>query len=156
MDLTLIIGLVILGIILLLLELLVIPGVGIAGISGFILLGISVWRVYVEFGTIAGHWFLAGIGLLLIFFLWWALRAKTWKRAALKAEIDGKSDGQPDVPINIGDQGVTTSRLNPSGKALINGDFFEVRSYDKLVNNNVKVEVTKIDNRTIYVKEITE
>lgn len=156
MDLTLIIGLVVLGIVLLLLELLVIPGVGIVGIGGFALLGLSVWRVYTEFGTTAGHLFFAGIGILLIFFLWWALRTKTWKHAALKAEIDGKSDGQPDTKIQIGDQGVTTSRLNPSGKALINEDFFEVRTYDKLINNNVKIEVTKIDNRTIYVKEIAE
>lgn len=154
MEITLISALIILGIILLLLELLVIPGVGFAGVGGFVLLGIAVWYTYAAFGSLAGHISLAGIGLVLIFFLWFALRSKTWKRASLKAEIDGKSDGQPNTPIQIGDRGITTSRLNPAGKALINDAFFEVRTFDRLIDSGVKVEVIKIEHRTIFVQEI--
>lgn len=156
MGITLVVVLMILGIVLLLLELLVIPGVGIAGLGGFALLGVAVWQVYIIYGTVVGHWFLAAVGLCLIFFLWFALRAKTWKRAALKAEIDGKADGQPDIKIQVGDFGVTASRLNPAGKALINNAFFEVRTFGKLIDNGVKIKVVKIENRSIFVQEISE
>lgn len=156
MEIVILSALVILGVILLLLELLVIPGVGIAGIGGFVLLGLAVWYVYSVFGLLAGHITLACLGVMLIFFLCFALRSKTWKRATLKAEIDGKSDGQPNAPIHVGDRGVTTSRLNPAGKALINNDFFEVRTFDKFVDNGVQVEVVKIENRTIFVQEIND
>ena len=52
--------LILIGLAFLLLEILVIPGTGIAGIIGFIILGIGVWQGYVYYGTIAGHWVLAG------------------------------------------------------------------------------------------------
>lgn len=156
MEIALICALIILGIILLLLELLVIPGVGFAGAGGFLLLGIAIWYVYAELGVVAGHIALSIVGLMLAFFLWFSLRSKTWKRAALNAEIKGKSDGQPDTQIHVGDRGITISRLNPAGKALINNDYFEVRTFDKMVDNGIPIEVIKIEHRTIFVREITD
>ena len=154
MGITWIIILILLGFLLLLLELLVIPGVGVAAIGGFAMLGIAVWQTYAQYGSVAGSWTLAGVVVASIVLIWFALRAKTWNRAALKSEISGKADGQPDVPIQIGDKGVTTSRLAPAGKALINGDYFEVRTFGELIDPDKNIEVVKIDHRTIYVKHI--
>lgn len=154
MGLTLIIILAALGFLLLLLELLVLPGIGVAAIGGFTLLGIAVWRVYAEYGTVAGHWALGAAVVISIVLIWFALRSKTWSRVALKSEIDSKASGQPDVPICVGDKGVTVSRLAPSGKALINEDYFEVRTFGELIDPNQNIEVIKIDYRTIYVKPI--
>jgi membrane-bound ClpP family serine protease len=154
MGVALIILLIVLGFLLLLLELLVLPGIGVAAIGGFTLLGIAVWQTYAQYGNVAGSWTLAGIVVASVALIWFALRAKTWNRAALKSEIDSKADGQPDVPIHVGDRGVTVSRLAPSGKALINDDYFEVRTFGELIDPNQQVEVIKIEFRTIYVKPI--
>lgn len=154
MDIILIIILVALGFALLLLELLVLPGVGVAAIGGFALLGISIWQIFAQYGTAAGVWSLVVVSLLSLVFIFFALRAKTWRRAALKSEIDGKADGQPDVPIHIGDQGKTVSRLAPAGKAYINDDYFEVRTFGEMLDPETEIEVVKIENRTIYVKPI--
>jgi len=152
MGFTLIIILVSLGFVLLLLELLVLPGNGVAAIGGFVLLGLSVWQVYAQYGNVAGSWALGALVVISIILIWFALRSKTWNRVALKSEIDSKADGQPDVPIYVGDQGVTVSRLAPAGKALINNDYFEVRTFGELVDPNQNIEVVKIEYRTIYVK----
>ena len=154
MGIALIITLIVLGFLLLLLELLVLPGIGVAAVGGFALLGIAVWQTYAQYGNVAGSWTLAGVVVASFVLIWFALRAKTWNRAALKSEIDGKADGQPDVPIQVGDTGVTVSRLAPSGKALINNDYFEVRTFGELIDPNQQVEVVKIEFRTIYVKPI--
>ena len=154
MGIALIITLIVLGFLLLLLELLVLPGIGVAAAGGFALLGVAVWRTYAEYGTVAGNWTLAGVVVGSVILIWFALRTKTWNRAALKSEIDGKADGQPDAPMYVGNQGVTVSRLAPSGKALINDDYFEVRTFGELIDPNHKIEVVKIDHRTIYVKPV--
>ena len=152
MGITLIIILASLGFLLLLLELLVLPGIGVAAVGGFALLGVSVWQVYAQYGSIAGSWALGGIVIASIILIALALRSKTWNRVTLKSEIDSKADGQPDIPIHVGNQGVTVSRLAPSGKALINNDYFEVRTFGELIDPDQKIEVVKIEYRTIYVK----
>jgi membrane-bound ClpP family serine protease len=154
MGIALIIILAALGFLLLLLELLVLPGIGVAAIGGFTLLGIAVWQTYAQYGVVAGNWALGATVVISIVLIWFALRSKTWNRVTLKSEIDSKADGQPDVPIHIGDKGVTVSRLAPSGKSLINEDYFEVRTFGELIDPNQNVEVVKIDYRTIYVKPI--
>ncbi|MCL2511350.1 MAG: NfeD family protein [Bacteroidales bacterium] len=154
MEITWIVVLASLGFLLLLLELLVLPGIGVAAIGGFALLGVAVWQVFAQYGNIAGSWALGGIVVASIVLIGFALRSKTWNRVALKSEIDSKADGQPDSPIHVGDQGVTVSRLAPSGKALINNDYFEVRTFGELIDPNQNIEVIKIEYRTIYVKPI--
>jgi len=154
MEITLIIVLLALGFLLLLLELLVLPGITVAAVAGFALLGIAVWQVYAQYGSEAGSWTLGAIVVASVILIWFALRSKTWNRAALKSEIDSKAGGQPDVPIQIGDRGITVSRLAPSGKALINNDYFEVRTFGELIDPNNTIEIVKIDHRTIYVKPI--
>jgi membrane-bound ClpP family serine protease len=154
MEITLIIVLLALGFLLLLLELLVLPGIGVAAIGGFALLGIAVWQVFAQYGNVAGSWALGAIVVASIVLIAFALRSKTWNRAALKSEIDSKAGGQPDVPIQIGDKGITVSRLAPSGKALINNDYFEVRTFGELIDPDENIEVVKIEFRAIYVKPI--
>jgi membrane-bound ClpP family serine protease len=154
MGITLIIILLALGFLLLLLELLVLPGVTVAAVGGFALLGIAVWQVFAQYGGVAGGWTLGAIVVASVVLIWFALRSKTWNRAALKSAIDGKAGGQPDVPVHIGDKGVTVSRLAPSGKALIHNDYFEVRTFGELIDPNQNIEVVKIDHKTIYVKPI--
>ena len=55
MTLTTIIILIILGVVLLLLEFLVIPGTTIAGIGGILLIAIAVYYGYEVYGTKTGH-----------------------------------------------------------------------------------------------------
>jgi membrane-bound ClpP family serine protease len=154
MGITIIIILFALAYLLLLLELLVLPGIGIAGIGGLCLMIAAIWQVYAQYGTLAGNITLICNIVVSIILLWFALRAKTWNKAALKSEINSRADGQPTIPIAVGDKGTTVSRLAPMGKALIKNEYFEVCTFGELIDPSKEIEIVKIDHRKIYVQLI--
>jgi len=153
MSWTIIAVLIVVGLLFLILEILVVPGTTVAGVVGFILVAIGIWQTYAAHGASAGHYVLAGTLVLTVAALWLSLRSKTWKRAMLDAEIDGKVNTYDESDVKVGDEGVTTGRLVPLGKALINDQYFEVRSMGEFINEQTKIVVTKIEYNKIYVKQ---
>jgi membrane-bound ClpP family serine protease len=149
----LIITLIIIGIMLLLLELLVIPGFGITGILGIASLIGGVVLAYTSLGATAGHLTLfsslAGCGIA----LWIIMRSKTWNRLSLKTNIDDKVDVLPEQKgIQAGNSGVALTRLAPMGKIRVNNVDVEATSREGIINTGQTVEVVKIDGTKIIVK----
>lgn len=140
------------GFLFLVLEMLVIPGFGFAGIIGFILIAIGVWQTYAEYGLLAGHLVLAGTFLLTMVTLALALRGKTWRRVMLSSAIDSRVNIVDGAKIKAGDTGRTVSRLNPIGKAIINDEFYEVRTNGEFIDQQTLIEVEKIEHNKIFVK----
>lgn len=152
MSWTLIALLILIGIIFIVLEVLVIPGTSIAGIIGFILVGIGVWQAYRMYGSLAGHITLLislviGTGLLIL-----SLRAKTWNRMMLKTQITGKANMIEEDKVKAGDTGISVSRLAPAGKALINDEYYEVHTQGEFIDQQKEIEVIKIQANKIIVK----
>lgn len=143
---------IILGLSFLVLEILVIPGVGFAGVVGFILISVAVWQSYAQYGSTAGHLVLAGTFVLTLLTLVLSLRGKTWKKIALSDEIKSRVNVIEEGKLKVGDEGLTTSRLAPIGKALIHGEFYEVRTNGEFIDQQSAITVEKIDNNKIYVK----
>lgn len=144
--------LIVIGLLFLVLEVLVIPGVGVAGIIGFILIAIGIWQTYAYYGSPAGHSVLAGTLVLTLGTLALALRSKTWRRVALHDRIDGRVNLIDAEKVKVGDGGKTVSRLAPAGKALINGEFYEVRTTGEFVDQEQEIIVERIDHNKIFVK----
>ena len=149
----LIITLIIIGIVLLLLELLVIPGFGVTGILGIAALTGGVVLSYTSLGTTAGHLTLflslAGCGVA----LWVIMRSKTWNRLSLKTNIDDKIDVLPEEKgIKAGDSGIALTRLAPMGKVRINNVDVEATSREGIIDTGQTVCVVKIDGTKITVK----
>jgi len=92
MDLFLIILLGVFGIILLLLEMFLLPGFGIAGISGFACLISSVVVAYIKIGALAGHITLLAVVVLCALAIWGFLRSKALEKMSLDTTIDSKVD----------------------------------------------------------------
>jgi len=149
----LIISLILVGIILLLLEILVIPGATVVGIAGGGMIAAGVYFAFSDYGAWAGALTLLGALIISIVSIVLALRSKTWNKAALDTEIDGKVNVIDPESIHVGDEGVTVSRLNPFGKALFNDNYFEVVSKDNLIDPNQQIIVVKIDGNKIIVKQ---
>ncbi len=148
-----IVVLILIGLLFIILEILVIPGVAIFGILGVIIILIGVWQSYITYGTTAGHIVLASSILLSIVTLVFSLRSKTWKRMMLNSKIEGKTNVIDENKIKAGDTGKTTSRLSPAGKAMINGDYYEVHTQSEFVDPGTEIEIIKIDFNKIYVKQ---
>lgn len=151
---TFIIILILVGILMLLLEILVIPGSGVAGIIGFGLMIAGIWMAYSREGTQAGHITLAiTLGVNLIGLLL-ALRSKTWKKAMLSTAIDSKVRTIDPTQLNVGDKGKTISRCAPMGKATFNNKFFEVSAQSEFIDEDVEIEILRINGNKIIVKQI--
>ncbi len=152
MSWTLIVVLILVGILLLLLELLVIPGTTVAGIAGFGLMIFAIYMAYDIYGNTAGHWAVGGTIVFSLLSLIFALRSKTWKKAGLEYTITGKTNIFEENSVVKGDTGVAISRLSPAGKARIRGQFYEVQSTAGMINPKEEILVTKVEGNKIYVK----
>ena len=154
MSVALIILLIVIGIALMVVEVVVLPGITISGLAGALLIGCSVFFTFKWFGNTAGIFSLIGTGILFIVFMVYALRAKTWDRLSLHSEIDGRVNVVDTNDIKQGDRGMTVSRLAPIGKILIHDKIMEGKSEFGLIDENREIEVVHVNESTIIVHEI--
>lgn len=154
MMLGVVVGLLVLGILLLLLEIIFVPGTTVVGIGGFILLAIGVYLAYTSVSVMAGHMSLASSVAVIFLALIVLLKGQTWKRVALEDRLEGKSLESMQEILNVGDRGKTISRLNPVGKALFGELIVEVSTTGDFVGEEVEIEITKVEQNRIRVKPI--
>ena len=153
MSVAIIIILIVIGLALMVVEVVVLPGITISGIAGLLLIGCSIFLTYRWFGNTAGTYALIGTGMLFIVFLIYALRAKTWDRLSLHSEIDSKVNVVDTNDIKVGDKGMTVSRLAPIGKIIIHDKIMEGKSEFGLIDENKEIEVVHVNESTIIVQE---
>jgi len=151
---TLIVVLILVGFLFLLLEVLVLPGTNVAGVIGFLLIAAGVWQSFSRYGDGAGTITLVASLVFSVVFLVFALKSKTWSRALLNTEIDGRVNLIDGADIQPGDKGKTVSRLNPSGKALIKGSYYEVKTLGTYMEPDTDIEIIKIEANKITVKPL--
>lgn len=149
-----IIALILIGIALLVVEIVILPGTTVAGISGTVLIIAGVVMMYNGYGATQGHYTLFGSALLLGAVFVYALRSKTWKKLSLQTRIEGKVNVIDEQKIHVGDKGISVTRLAPMGMAKINDVILEVRSDEGLMDEGVSIEVVRMVDQKIIVKAI--
>ena len=149
-----IILLILLGLVLLLIEFAVIPGVTIAGIGGFLLLAISVYIAFVEYGTGAGFLTLTVVLILAPAMIYYFFKSRSGKKMILESKIEGKVDAINEEKIKVGDIGKSIGRLAPMGKIKVNGEVVEAQSTGPFVDQNTEVRILKIHSNKIIVEPI--
>jgi len=149
----LIITLILLGLALLLLEFLVIPGFGVTGILGFAALLGGVILAYVNYNVMTGHIVLGGTLAVSALFVWLTLRAKTWKKFTLHENITAQAiDSAEERGLSVGLEGTTLTRLAPMGTAVFNGIETEVATLDGIINAQQTIVIIKIEGAKVIVK----
>ena len=147
-----VITLILVGLVLVFAEILLIPGVGIAGILGLLSLGGSCYYAFVQMSTTAGV-IVTSVNIVLIVALTvWVLRAKTWRKFTLNTNIDSKAIDMTGENLAIGDCGKTVTRLAPMGTAVIRDKAYEVKALEGMIDPGVNVEIALIEDNKIYVK----
>lgn len=154
MSVTLLIFLILLGILLFLVEFLLVPGVTVAGIGGAILLVGGVIMAYHYHGTAVGNYMLIGTVLVSFITVFLVLKSGTWRKIMLQDNISGKVNivDQPESGVKIGDTGKSVTRLNPMGKVMVNGKYFEAQSLNKFIDQKSDIEVIKVLSNKLVVK----
>lgn len=151
MNWAVIITIILIGIIGLVLEFLVVPG-GIVGIiSGLVIAG-GIGIAYYQYGVLAGNITLIVTVIGIIVGIFFMLRSRTWKKLMLNTQIDSKVNEVNEAKIKPGSEGITVSRLAPSGKASFDGEVAEVFSAHDFIDENEEIIVLKIEGNKITVK----
>ena len=151
----LVISLIIVGLVLIFAEILLIPGVGVAGILGLLSLGGSCYYSFYEFGNLTGGIVTGVVALLIVLLAVYVLRAKTWKRMTLHTNIDSKAVTMDEV-LSVGDKGKTVTRLAPMGAVRVGNNVVEVKALEGMIDPGVDVEVVLIEDNKIYVAPVRE
>lgn len=151
-----IIVLILVGLVLIFAEILLIPGIGIAGILGLLSMGGSCFYAFNQLGTNAGVIVTVVNAVLIVALTVWVLRAKTWKRFTLNTNIDSKAIDLFEEKLSVGDRGRTLSRLSPMGSAKIMDEVYEVKALEGMIDVGVEVEVVLIEDNKVYVKPYIE
>ncbi len=154
MNTTLLIIVLLLGVILLTLEIVALPG-GVAGIFGAGLIAFGVWQTYALFGDRTGTIVLLCAIALCVLLLVLFMKKKTWRRFSLDEESSSKVN-QLEPTVKVGAIGTTISRLAPTGKALIGGEPIEVHAVNKFIDPDRKIEVVAIEGYRIDVVETSD
>lgn len=155
LDLIIIIAVVLLGILFLLIEIFLLPGISIAGVAGAALLIGGVVYAYMFVGSTAGNITLVASGLLLAGAFAWLVKSKALKKIGLKTDISETVDNSDLLKISAGDAGVSVSRLNPIGKVMINNVVVEGKSIDgDFIDEDTAIEVVKVETYNVLVKEV--
>ena len=161
MDVLIIIALIAAAVILFLVELFVIPGISLAGISALVCIIYANYYAFANLGTGAGFitLIISGIalgisGVACIGSLVWFMRSKTLDKLALKKDITSKIDRSAAEKVKVGDTGITITRLAQIGNAEINGNIIEVKSMDGLLNEKTPIVVNRITDGIIFVEKL--
>ena len=128
------------------------PGTAVLGIIGMVLMITGVWSTYDTYGSTWGNYTLLASALSSIVLISYALKAKTWTKFMLKAEVRGKSLSEDEYDVKVGQFGVTSSRLAPMGKALINSKYYEVHSSGPFIDENEEIIVVKTEGLSTFVE----
>ncbi|MDA0195340.1 MAG: hypothetical protein O2887_16625 [Bacteroidetes bacterium] len=154
MDILIVVGLISLGLGLMIVELIFIPGTTIVGILGF---GIYVYGVYSSFGafgTTIGWIVLVSTMVISIAFVVYSLKMNAWDKFALKDVNKSRVNEDSPVALEIGKEGISISSIKPIGKGEFENREYEIRSMGNFIEENKPIKVIKIDNNRIFVEQL--
>lgn len=152
MSLIALILLIILGVFLLWVEFLIVPGITIAGIGGVLLIGTGIYLSYELYGVTTGNYVLLGSVLFMFVSVYFSLKSKTWKRTMLESKLEGKVNTFDTTIVKPGDTGKTVTRLAPIGRVEVNGLYYEAKSTDNIINAETDITVVKVLADKLIVK----
>jgi membrane-bound ClpP family serine protease len=153
MEWTIVISLVVIGLLLLLVEILFVPGTTLVGLVGFIVLGIGVALSFGYFGKETGWLTLGTTSVIAGATLYLSFKSNLWSRFALKSTNTGKVNEDP-VGISVGEEGITLSALRPIGKAEIGSRTFEVKTLGAYVDTGKRIRIIQINSNQIIVEPL--
>jgi membrane-bound ClpP family serine protease len=151
MDILIIIGLIVAGIVLFLIEIFVIPGISLAGIGAFVCLIYANYFAFSNLGNTAGFITLAASVIACVASLVIFMKSKALDKMALKKNITSTVDNKAEQSVKVGDTGTAVTRLALIGMADINGHHVEVKSIDGFIDEKTPVVVSRIAGGTIHV-----
>lgn len=146
--------LILAGIVLIIAEVVFIPGTTVVGLLGAAFVIGGVIFAYKQYGNETGFYVLLGTGVATGAAVILSFRAGTWNKVSNKSAIKSKVNEGLTAHLNEGEEGVTVSALRPMGTADFHGKIFEVKTSGEYVANAIKIKIVKIRMNDILVEPI--
>ncbi len=156
------------GLLLLLIEMIVIPGFGLAGIGGIILVVFGLYRLLLpdipvgeEVANMAMFGLTIGVigGLIgLVLLLKLMTKTKFWKKLATPDVQDHERGYDTSLGLEnmVGQEGVADSDLHPSGWVTIGNKRIFVVSEGTFIEDGEKVKIIIVDGNRVVVRKINK
>jgi membrane-bound ClpP family serine protease len=142
--------LIVIGLVLIIVEIIIVPGFGIPGIIGGLAIMLGLYLAYAQDPN-WGVGLTAATALVCIGLGYWAFKGNGLKRMTLENEVASKVNNQRTVGVEVGQSGTAISRLSPTGDAMFDEKIIEVQSVSGFIDVNCAIEIEKIENNTIFV-----
>ena len=155
----------IIGVALLLIELFVIPGFGIAGIAGIGLMLGSVFFVFRSAYKFETAMFTLSSSIILAFALAIALsyllpRTRAWNHLVLSAAMDSGSGfhsaPREDFQVYVGKTGIALTPLRPAGTVRVDDARLDVVTAGDFIVRDTPVKIINVEGSKIFVEAIDE
>ena len=154
MDIFITIVLLVSGIILILAEIFLLPGITVAILGGAIFICGGLYYAYSHLGLQGGNIALAISVITFIITFVWLIKSKAINKIGLHTNIDSTvADKKVMDEIKEGDEGITLSRLNPIGKVKIGTITIEAKTLGDFIDEDVEIVVLKVYPTQVVVKE---
>ena len=143
------VGIMLFALFLLFLEIAIIPGFGIAGVSGIILLvislGLAFWKLSTTWAIGVTVLAVIGVGLLIYFMVEVLPQTKLGKKFILSETAPAPEDisAVDNTTRFLGEEGVAVSNLRPSGIAKIADERVDVITDGDFIEKGTKIKVIK-------------
>ena len=145
-------SLLLIGLILLLAEVLFVPGTTVVGIFGLAVSLAGVAYAFLSFDAGVAWWITSIAVILNLAAIVYGFSSGVWDRFSLKSAMQGGAfDGRTDG-LQIGMPGKTISDLKPIGKASFEDVVYEVKSENGFIPVETAITIIKIENNKIIVK----
>ncbi|HZK18740.1 MAG TPA: NfeD family protein [Clostridia bacterium] len=144
------------GVIALIIEVFVIPGFGVAGVTGVILMIWSVILIAVDFEQIVKSLTLA---IILTFILFFVLLKLVWSRFSLftrQSNVSGYNVKDESLGDLVGEKGLTVTPLRPSGNVEIDNTRYDAITEGEFIEVNQPIVVSVVKTSHLVVKKDTD
>lgn len=153
MDWILLITLLVTGLVLIVVEILFVPGTTIVGLFGFAFAVTAIFAAYHYFGKTIGSYFLAGSVVTFSIAIYFSFKSDVWLKFANKGTLTSKVNEGVLESMVEGLEGKTLSALRPVGKAEFGNKVFEVTSSGHIEEGKA-VKITKVKDNRIFVEPL--
>jgi len=154
------IALIIVGVLLIIAEVYLIPGLNVIGVLGALMMLAAVTMAFLQAGALGGFMAMGGASVVTGGAFWWLWRSGAWNRFILSSSL--KSDDKLVAKESehraryLGKKGVAVTPLRPTGVAEIEGERIEVVTEGDFISAGSNVKVVAMDRRKYFVRLVTE
>ena len=154
MELLIVIVLCLVGVLLILTEIFLIPGITLAAVVGIAASIGGIVYAFSRLGVLAGFIALFAVLLVIGIACIYLVRSKAMDRIALTADIDSTITTGEELDIAVGDEGVALSRLNPIGKVQVKNVIMEGKSVGDFIDERTPIVVISVSPNQLMVRKL--